>query len=208
MENRRLLGVVFLSLCITGALAHTLSARIATFVEFKRAQPSAHTYTSKTLSNSFVEDAQVTTESLNAKCLQRENGACVVCGIDTAINTSVSHKTRTPLLTCRGMKPGPAKLIMETHAEPAIAGLWEVELGLGYHTSSREECPHQFIASNNPPIRAAYEIGPISVDGDIPPDGIIRATVCVGLSSARVGNEGKETWASLKISKLKIVSAL
>jgi hypothetical protein len=104
------------------------------------------------------------------------------------------------------MKPGPAKIVMETNAEPLIPGIWEVEFGVGYKTSAREECPHQYIASNHPPLRANYEIGPISIESEIPPDGVIQVLLCVGLSSAQVGREGRETGASLKISRLRVVS--
>ena len=203
MKNRRFLCVVLLSICLTGGLARVLSARIATLLEPKHGQSTTSILASKAHGN---PEGQNPEDSANAKCQQSENGICTVCGIDATTSTKVSNKTRTSLLACRGMKPGPAKLIIETHAEPWIPGMWEVEFGLGYHTSAREECPHQFIASNKPPIRAAYEIGPISIDGRIPPDGIIHALVCIGLSSARVGGEGKETGASLKISTLKIVS--
>jgi hypothetical protein len=206
VKNRRFLRIVLLSICLTGTFARDLSARIATFVERKHGRPATLTDTPKAWRNSVVEQVRVATDPLNAKCLQRENGICTSCGIDTITNAKVSHKTRTFLLTCRGIKPGPAKLVMETRAEPVSPGLWEVEFGLGYRTSAREECPHQFIASNNPPMKAVYEIGPISIEAEIPPDGIIQALVCVGLSSARAGGEGKETGASLKISKLKIVS--
>jgi len=95
---------------------------------------------------------------------------------------------------------------MVTHAEPALPGPWEVEFGLGYQTSARNECPHQFIASNNPPLKTAYEVGPISIEAEIPPDGAIETLACVGLSSARVGEGGKETGALLKVFKLRIVS--
>jgi hypothetical protein len=138
--------------------------------------------------------------------VKREANFCVDCGIDVTTQTSLPNKTKTPLLTCRDMKPGPARLVMETLAEPAISGLWEVEFGLGYKTSAREECPHQFIASNNPPLRPAYEIGPISIESEIPADGVIQVMLCVGLSSAQVGREGRETGASLKISRLNVVS--
>src|ERR1700733_11236612 len=104
------------------------------------------------------------------------------------------------------MKPGPVRLVLETHAEPVDPGIWEVEFGLGYKTSAREECPHQYIASNFPPLRPAYEIGPISIDTEIPADGTIEALLCVGLSSAQVGREGRETGASLKASRLRVVS--
>ncbi len=104
------------------------------------------------------------------------------------------------------MKPGPAELLMETHAEPLISGLWEVEFGIGYKTSAREECPHQFIASNHPPLRPAYEIGPIAIESEIPADGVIQILACVGLSSAQARREGRETRASLKISRLQVVS--
>jgi hypothetical protein len=145
-------------------------------------------------------------ESTNPNCLEWNNGACTVCGIDTTINVSAKNKTKTPMLLCRDMKPGPVKLVMVAHAEPAISGLWEVEFGLGYQTSARNECPHQFIASNNPPLKKAYEVGPLTIEGVIPADGIIRALACVGLSSARVGEEGREAGASLKVSDLRIVS--
>jgi hypothetical protein len=96
--------------------------------------------------------------------------------------------------------------MMETHAEPVIPGPWEVEFGLGYKTSVREECPHQFIASDHPPLRAAYEIGPVTIEGEIPPDGVIQGLLCIGLSSAQAGQEGRETGASLNISRLRVVS--
>ena len=95
---------------------------------------------------------------------------------------------------------------MSTHAEPAIPGVWEVEFGLGYQTSARAECPHQFIASNNPPLKNAYEVGPLKIEGEIPADGMIQALACVGLSSARVGREGEETGASLRVFDLRVVS--
>ena len=203
MKNRRVLCIALLSVCLAAGLAQVLSAGIATFREPKHVQSSTYTAASMARLNPEGRDPE---DSANAKCLQIENGICTACSIDTTTSIKVSNKSRTTLLACRGMKPGPAKLTMETHAEPEIPGLWEVEFGLGYHTSEREECPHQFIASNKPPIRATYEIGPISIEGEIPPDGTIHALVCVGLSSARVGSEGKETGASLKISSLKIVS--
>jgi hypothetical protein len=142
----------------------------------------------------------------SSKCMKREANFCVDCGIDVTTETSIPNKTKTPLPACRDMKPGPARLVMETHAEPEISGLWEVEFGLGYKTSAREECPHQFIASNNPPLRPAYEIGPITIESEIPADGVIQVLLCVGLSSAQVGREGRETGASLKISRLSVVS--
>ena len=107
---------------------------------------------------------------------------------------------------CRDMKPGPARLMMETHAEPLISGLWEVEFGLGYKTSAREECPHQFIASDHPPLQTSYQIGPVAIEAAIPADGVIQALLCVGLSSAQAGREGKETGASLNLSRLRVVS--
>jgi hypothetical protein len=87
-----------------------------------------------------------------------------------------------------------------------IAGLWEVEFGLGYKTSAREECPHQFIASEHPPLRRAYEVGPVTIEGEIPADGVIQGLLCVGLSSAQAAGEGRETSASLRISGLRVVS--
>jgi hypothetical protein len=104
------------------------------------------------------------------------------------------------------MKPGPARVVLMAHAEPAIPGLWEVEFGLGYQTSARSECPHQFIASNNPPLKMAYEVGPITIESEIPADGTIQTLACLGLSSVRVGQEGKETGASLRVLKLQVVS--
>ena len=95
---------------------------------------------------------------------------------------------------------------MLAHVEPAIRGIWEVEFGLGYHTSARNECPHQFIASNHPPLKTAYEVGPVTIAAEVPPDGTIQALACVGLSSARVDGEGKETGASLRVFKLRVVS--
>jgi hypothetical protein len=149
---------------------------------------------------------KATRSRFEPNCLKSESGFCTVCGIDVALSSTVSSKTKTPLLLCRNMKPGHAKLAMKTHAEPVTPGLWEVEFGLGYRTSAREECPHQFIASNNPTRDPAYEIGPLSIESVIPRDGMIQALVCVGLSSARAGGEGKETSASLKISTLTVVS--
>lgn len=131
---------------------------------------------------------------------------CTACGIVAPLKIAVKNKTKTPLLLCRNMKPGPVRVEMTTHAEPTIPGLWEVEFGTGYRTSTRSECPHQFIASNNPPLKPAYEIGPIAIETEIPRDGTIEILVCVGLSSARVDREGKETGASLEISKLTIVT--
>lgn len=145
-------------------------------------------------------------QSASPNCLQWKNEACTVCGLDSAVEISVKNKTRTPVLLCRDMKPGPAKLVMSTHAEPTIPGVWEVEFGLGYQTSARTECPHQFIASNHPPLKNAYQMGAITIEGEIPSDGVIQALVCVGLSSARVGREGKETGASLRAFELRVVT--
>lgn len=139
-------------------------------------------------------------------CTKREANFCTDCGIDITAGISIPNKTRTPLPACRDMKPGPARLTMETHAEPVVPGLWEVEFGLGYKTSAREECPHQFIASDHPPLQMAYEIGPVTIEGEIPADGVIQGLLCLGLSSAQAGREGRETGASLKISSLRIVS--
>ena len=146
------------------------------------------------------------TKSANPNCREWKKDACTVCGIDSTIDLSVQNKTKTPILECRDMKPGPAKVMMLTHAEPTIPGVWQVEFGLGYQTSVKQECPHQFIASNNPPLKAAYEVGPVTIAAEIPPDGMIQPLACVGLSSARVGAEGKETGASLRVFKLRVVS--
>lgn len=142
----------------------------------------------------------------NPDCLEWKGEACTVCGIRSVRNFSVPNRTKTPLLLCRGMKPGHSRVVIVTHAEPALPGLWEVEFGLGYQTSARNECPHQFIASNNPPLKTAYEVGPVSIEAEIPPDGTIETLACVGLSSARAGAEGKETGALLRVLKLRIVS--
>jgi len=155
---------------------------------------------------SVEEQQSLNKEGAKANCLERKNEACTACAIDTAIDMSVKNKTKTAILMCRDMKPGPVKMVMLTRAEPTISGVWEVEFGLGYQTSTRAECPHQFIASDNPPLRNAYEIGPITIEAEIPPDGAIQALACVGLSSARVGGEGKDTGASLRIFKLRVVS--
>ena len=146
------------------------------------------------------------TKSASRNCREWKKGACRVCGIDAAIDLSVQNKTKTPILVCRDMKPGPAKVVMLTHAEPTVSGVWQVEFGLGYQTSAKEECPHQFIASNNPPLKAAYEVGPVTIEAEIPPDGMIQALACVGLSSARAGAEGKETGVSLRVFQLRVVS--
>jgi len=145
-------------------------------------------------------------EKDNPNCREWKNGACTVCSSDSAVVLPLKNMTKTPILLCRNMKPGPAKLEMSTHAEPGISGAWELEFGLGYQTSARDECPHQFIASNFPPLRNAYEIGPISIEGEIPADGTIQSLACVGLSSARVGREAKETGASLRAFHLRVVS--
>jgi hypothetical protein len=150
--------------------------------------------------------AQDIKQDVHPNCLEWKKEACAVCGIDSAVDISLKNKTRTPLLECRDMKPGPVKVEMEAHAEPAIPGLWEVEFGLGYQTSARKECPHQFIASNHLPLKAAYEVAPIAIAGEIPADGTIQVLACVGLSSARAGGEGKETGASLKIFRLRVTS--
>jgi hypothetical protein len=149
---------------------------------------------------------QLRRERANPNCKEWENTACKVCRIEATIDISVKNKMMTPILQCWDMKPGRAKVVMVTHAEPAIPGLWEVEFGLGYKTATRTECPHQFIASNNPPLKTAYGVGPLTIEGEIPPDGMIQTLACVGLSSARVGGEGKETNALLRIFKLCVIS--
>jgi hypothetical protein len=146
------------------------------------------------------------TKSANPNCREWQKDACTVCGIDSVTALSVHNKTKNPILVCRDMKPGPVKVVMLTHAEPTIPGVWQVEFGLGYQTSAKGECPHQFIASNNPPLKTAYEVGPITIEAEIPPDGTIQVLACVGLSSARVGAEGKETGASLRVFRLRVVS--
>ena len=150
--------------------------------------------------------AQLPIKKASPNCQESKDGVCTVCAIDSAVDVSVQNKTKTPILLCRNMKPGPARVVMTTHAEPAIPGVWEVEFGLGYKTATRSECPHQFIASNNPPLKTAYQVGPITIEGEIPPDGTIQALACVGLSSAQVGTEGKESGASLRISELRVIS--
>jgi hypothetical protein len=145
-------------------------------------------------------------EKPTSQCLKHEANLCTKCAIDVPDGMSLPNKTRTPLATCQAMKPGPARLILETHAQPVESGIWEIEFGLGYKTSAREECPHQYIASNFPPLRPAYQIGPISIDSEIPADGAIQVLLCIGLSSAQVGGEGRETGASLKGSTLQVVS--
>jgi hypothetical protein len=145
-------------------------------------------------------------KSANRNCREWKKDACTACGIDSTIDISVQDKTKTPILVCRDMKPGPAKVVMLTRAEPTIPGVWQVEFGLGYQTSAREECPHQFIASDHPPLKGAYDVGPVTIEAEIPPDGTIQALACVGLSSARVGAEGEQTGASLRVFKLRVVS--
>lgn len=173
----------------------------------KHVEPAVrNSFIQKSGNDSFAGQAQSSKTTSNPNCLQWKDGACTVCSLEPVISVIVNNKMKTPLLTCSEMKPGPAKLVMETHAEPVIPGIWEVEFGLGYRTSARGECPHQFIASNNPTRDPSYEIGPISIEAEIPSDGKIQALVCVGLSSARAGREGKETGASMKIAKLVVTS--
>lgn len=152
------------------------------------------------------QDQAASLERSNKNCREWKHEACTVCSIDSTTDISLKNKTKTPILLCSDMRPGPAKLVLLAHTEPAIPGVWELEFGLGYQTSARDECPHQFIASNNPPLKDAYEIGPIIIESEIPPDGTIHAMACVGLSSARVGREGKETGALLKAFELRVVS--
>ena len=153
-----------------------------------------------------VYGRQFSQQKANPKCLEWKEGTCRVCGIDSTLDISLKNKMKTPVLLCRNMKPGPVRVELVTHAEPTIPGIWEVEFGLGYQTSIRSECPHQFIASNYPPLKTAYEIGPLSIESEIPPDGTIQTLACVGLSSARVGGEGIETSAALRVSELRIIS--
>ncbi len=182
------------------------AAGIPIFSDVKNGKPETYMYRSQVVNDSFVEGVEPPGDISNPTCLRRDNNLCTVCGIDVTSGMSLRNKTKTPLLMCRDMKSGPAKLMIETHAEPIISGLWEVEFGIGYHTSAREECPHQFIASENHPLKAAYEMGPLTIESEIPTDGMIQALACVGLSSARVGREAKETGASLKAYKLRVVS--
>jgi hypothetical protein len=183
-----------------------LSAGIPKFSGLNSGKPETYGYTSRIVSSSFVEGVEPLKETSTSNCLRRDNTLCTICGIDLTTGMSLRNKTKTPLLACRDMKPGPAKLMMEAHAEPTISGLWEVEFGLGYRTSAREECPHQFIASDNPPLKTAYQVGPITIESEIPTDGMIQALACVGLSSARVEGEGKETGVSLRVFRLRVLS--
>jgi len=182
MENRRFLGLAPCLLCAIAAGS---------------ANPQPH---------SAISELASSKQAANPDCLKWKGEVCTECGIHSFISISLKNKTKTPLFLCQNMKPGPARLEMTTHAEPQIPGLWEVELGLGYRTSVRNECPHQFIASNNPPLRKAYEVGPLSLASEIPQDGRIQVLACLGLSSARVGEEGRETGASLHLSNLRVVS--
>lgn len=187
MDKQRFFGLALLLLCAAKggfAQTHRLIAGISVIpAEIQRPQ-----------------------EEANPNCKEWKDKACRVCSIEATLDISVKNKRKTPILLCRDMKPGPARVVMVTHAEPAIPGLWEVEFGLGYKTATRAECPHQFIASNNPPLKTAYEVGPVTIEGEIPPDGMIQALACVGLSSARVAGEGKETSVSLRIFKLCVIS--
>ncbi len=183
-----------------------LSAGIPSFSDRKSGKTETYMYSAKIANDFFVEGVTPAGEKSNPNCLRRDHEFCTVCGVEVTTGLSLGNKTKTPLLTCRDMKPGPARLMIETHAEPTISGLWEVEFGIGYRNSAREECPHQFIASDNPPLKTAYEIGPLTIESEIPADGMIQALACVGLSSARVGREGKETGALLKVRRLRVVS--
>ena len=191
MENRRFLPLAFLSLCAIGGGI---------------TQARQNWKTPETGESSAVSGLQSAGPTANPNCRVWKDEACTVCSLDSSFNISLKSKTKTVVLLCRGMKAGPAGVKMTTHAEPIIPGLWEVEFGLGYQTSARNECPHQFIASNNPPLKTSYEVGTIAIETEIPADGSIQVMACVGLSSARVGAEGKETGASLKVFKLSVVS--
>jgi hypothetical protein len=177
-----------------------LSASGAAFAQAatpERTVPSDH---------AFAQGVENAGRKATSQCIKRDANVCTECGVDVTTEISIPNKTRTPLPACHDMKPGPARLVLETHAEPVDPGLWEVEFGLGYKTSAREECPHQYIASNYPPLRPTYEIGPISIESEIPADGMIQILLCVGLSSAQIDREGKETGASLKVSRLRVIS--
>jgi len=201
MDDRPVLCIALFLFCAAkGGFAQAKQNQEKPFVD--RAQP-AQTSQQHAL---VAEELSVDRQAANPNCREWKNEACTVCGLDSTLEISVKNKRRTPVLLCRDMKPGPVKLVMSTHAEPAIAGLWEVEFGFGYQTSARAECPHQFVASDNPPLKNAYEVGPITIEGEIPSDGVIQALVCVGLSSARVGREGEETGAWLRVFKLRVVS--
>jgi len=190
MEKRRFLSLAFLLLLAIGAgFVH---------VEPSRALKVDNAYA--------VAGIQPFWQSGNANCVEWKSAACTMCSIKSPIHISLKNQTKTPVLLCRDMKAGPARVEMTTQAEPAIPGLWEVEFGVGYQTSAKNECPHQFIASNNPPLKMVYEVGPVAIETEIPLDGMIRVIACVGLSSARVGEEGKETGASLRVSTLRVVS--
>jgi hypothetical protein len=215
MRNPPFLFLALLSLCGAGGrLSRAGHSREDPPVEwtdlaqFVRSAGRYETYTSslETGNAPVVAGVRLLTQKANPNCREWRDEVCTLCGIESAIDISVKNKTKTPVLFCRDMKPGPARVVMTTHAEPTIPGLWEVEFGLGYQTSARNECPHQFVASNNPPLKPAYEVGPITIEGEIPPDGKIQASACVGLSSARVGEEGKETGASLRVFKLRVAS--
>jgi hypothetical protein len=190
MHGRPFLYLAVCLFCASG----TAFAQAATS---ERTVPSGH---------AFAQGVENAGRKPASQCLKREANVCTECGIDVRAEVSIPNKTKTPLLACHDMRPGPAKIVMETHAEPVNPGVWEVEFGVGYKTSAREECPHQYIASNYPPLRPAYEIGPISIEGEIPADGVIQVLLCVGLSSAQAGREGRETGASLKVSRLRVVS--
>lgn len=191
MQNWFLIPVFLVSLCVSGGTI---------------LQANQNRQTPNVASRFAVSGHQTVAQTANQNCREWTKSVCTVCSLNSAANISLKNKTKTPLLLCRDMKPGPARVEITTYAEPSIPGLWEVEFGLGYQTSARNECPHQFIASNNPPLKTAYDVGFIAIESEIPADGVIQAMACVGLSSARVGGEGKETGASLKVSKLRIVS--
>jgi hypothetical protein len=201
MNNRPFLCIALFLFCADkGGFAQAKQNQERPFVDESQVAQALQQYT--LVARERSDDKQ----TANPNCLDWKSDVCTVCGIKSAVDISVKNKTKTPVLLCRDMKPGPAKLVMSTHAEPAIAGVWEVEFGLGYRTSARAQCPHQFIASSNPPLKNAYEVGPITLEGEIPLDGMIQALVCVGLSSARVGREGEETGASLRVFNLRVVS--
>src|SRR3974390_558610 len=96
VDNRRFFCLALLLLCAArGGFAQSQRPMAGTFFIPARIQPAR--------------------ERTNPNCKEWESTVCKVCRIEAAIDISVKNKTMTPILLCRDMKPGPARVLMVTH---------------------------------------------------------------------------------------------